>query len=149
MPCSDDSLDCAACGCYRSFHRKVTGMDSSLCHLQNGSTRGRVPLLLPPPPTPHYHNLKLSRSSGIPLDAGISIGASVGAATESSSGELMAGPPPPQHQQHRFIVSRKRFRTKFTAEQQEGTARRWSNSAARLASAGKSAGRGGGAAAAP
>ncbi|XP_009405122.2 zinc-finger homeodomain protein 6-like [Musa acuminata AAA Group] len=70
--------------------------------------------------TPHYHNLKPSRSSGILLQTGNSIGASVGAATESSSEELMAGPPPPQHQQHQFIVSRKRIRTKFTAEQREG-----------------------------
>ncbi|XP_064966880.1 zinc-finger homeodomain protein 6-like [Musa acuminata AAA Group] len=88
--------------------------------LQNGNTRGRIPRLLPPPLTPHYHNLKPSRSSGILLQTGNSIGASVGAATESSSEELMDGPPPPQHQQHQFIVSRKRIRTKFTAEQQEG-----------------------------
>ncbi|CAL9183633.1 unnamed protein product [Musa hybrid cultivar] len=95
-------------------------LGTSPCHLQNGNTRGRIPLLLPPPLTPHYHNLKSSRSSGILLQTGNSIGASVGAATESSSEELMAGPPPPQHQQHQFIVSRKRIRTKFTAEQREG-----------------------------
>ena len=100
--------------------RATPTWDSSLCHLQNGSTRGRIPRLLRPPLTPHYHNRKPSRSSGILLQTGNSIGASVGAATESSSEELMAGPPPPQHQQHQFIVSRKRIRTKFTAEQREG-----------------------------
>ncbi|CAD5177715.1 unnamed protein product [Musa acuminata subsp. malaccensis] len=116
MPCSDDSLDCAACGCHPSdtdlglrcaTFRMATPVEESLaCSLR----------LL----TPYNHNLKPSRSSGILLQTGNSIGASVGAATESSSEELMAGPPPPQHQQHQFIVSRKRIRTKFTADKREG-----------------------------
>ncbi|RRT62658.1 hypothetical protein B296_00020962 [Ensete ventricosum] len=115
MRCSDDSLRCAACGCHRSFHRKDNETDCTLCDLQNG-THGRVPLLLPPPhlpppPLPHHHALK---PSGLLLHAGNSAGASVGAATESSSEELMAGAPRQQ-----FIASKKRFRTKFTAEQKE------------------------------
>ncbi|KAJ8455951.1 hypothetical protein OPV22_034867 [Ensete ventricosum] len=111
MPRSDDALKCAACGCHRSFHRRDTDINSSLRDLQNG-THGRVPLLLPPP---HLslpdHNLKLFGSAGVLLHTG----ASVGAATESSTEELMLGAVP----QQRFTVSKKRFRTKFTAEQKE------------------------------
>ncbi|CAL9777561.1 unnamed protein product [Musa acuminata subsp. burmannicoides] len=115
MPRSDDALKCAACGCHRSFHRRDTDMNSPLRDLQNG-THGRVPLLLPPhhlslPSTGHDHNLKLFGSAGILLHTG----ASVGAATESSTEELMLGAVP----QQRFTVSKKRFRTKFTAEQKE------------------------------
>ncbi|CAL9082147.1 unnamed protein product, partial [Musa textilis] len=115
MPRSDDALKCAACGCHRSFHRRDTDVNSPLRDLQNGS-HGRVPLLLPPPhlslpSTAHDHNLKLFGSAGILLHSG----ASVGAATESSTEELMLGAVP----QQRLTVSKKRFRTKFTADQKE------------------------------
>ncbi|WOL02925.1 hypothetical protein Cni_G11644 [Canna indica] len=125
MPCTEDALKCAACGCHRSFHRKETEVNSSLCDLQNGGAHGRVPLLLPPPHLPphptshhHHHGLKPFGASGVLLHTGNSGGANAGALaavpTESSSEELMAGAP-----QRQFIVSKKRFRTKFTAEQKE------------------------------
>ncbi|URE32173.1 ZF-HD homeobox protein [Musa troglodytarum] len=93
MPRSDDALKCAACGCHRSFHRRDTDVNSPLRDLQNGS-HGR-----------------LFGSAGILLHSG----ASVGAATESSTEELMLGAVP----QQRLTVSKKRFRTKFTADQKE------------------------------
>ncbi|WOL05460.1 hypothetical protein Cni_G14189 [Canna indica] len=122
MPCTKDTLKCAACGCHPSFHHKEIEMNSALCDLQNGSAHGRVPLMLPlphlpPPPTSHHHHhiLKTSGASGILLHTGNNTGASAGTLvvvpTESSSKELMAGAP-----QWQFIVSNKRFMTKFTTE---------------------------------
>ncbi|KAG1342792.1 zinc-finger homeodomain protein 6 [Cocos nucifera] len=119
---SDDAFKCAACGCHRSFHR-IDG-DSSPSQYSNPNSlyrvhdAARLPLLLPPlhppppPPPPsssyHHHQKHLFfRSNNA---------ASGGTTTESSSEELNAGAAPPQRP---YMASKKRFRTKFTAEQKE------------------------------
>ncbi|XP_010936702.1 zinc-finger homeodomain protein 5 [Elaeis guineensis] len=123
MPGSgDDAFKCAACGCHRSFHR-IDGDSSPSPSNPNSLYRvhdaARLPLLLPPlhphpppPPPPssyHHHHQKqfFFRSNNA---------ASGGATTESSSEELNAGAGPPQRP---YMASKKRFRTKFTAEQKE------------------------------
>ncbi|KAG6496385.1 hypothetical protein ZIOFF_044246 [Zingiber officinale] len=107
MPSAGEALKCAACGCHRSFHRKDHG---EMCELRNGVA---PPLLLPPPPLPPaatpYGHLRPFGASGVMVRVGNSGSAAAG--TESSSEELAAQRP--------FVVSRKRFRTKFTAEQKE------------------------------
>ncbi|XP_074586745.1 zinc-finger homeodomain protein 2-like [Curcuma longa] len=102
MPSAGEALKCAACGCHRSFHRKDHG---EMCELRNGVA---TPLLLPPPAALlHGHPKAFGAASGLLVRAGNSGAAAAG--TESSSEDLAAQRP--------FVVSRKRFRTKFTAEQ--------------------------------
>ncbi|XP_074559424.1 zinc-finger homeodomain protein 5-like [Curcuma longa] len=106
MPSAGEALKCAACGCHRSFHRKDHG---ETCELRNGSA---PPLLLPPllpPAATAYAHLRPFGASGVMVRVGSSGNAAAG--TESSSEELAAHRP--------FVVSRKRFRTKFTVEQKE------------------------------
>ncbi|EHA8590416.1 zinc-finger homeodomain protein 6-like [Cocos nucifera] len=125
MPGSDDAFKCAACGCHRSFHR-IDG-DSSPSHSNpnalyrlHDAPHGRSPLLLPPlhphPPTPHHHHQKQFISPAVlQLRSSHSTGGG-GTMTESSSEERNAGAGPPQRP---YMVSKKRFRTKFTTEQKE------------------------------
>jgi ZF-HD class homeobox domain-containing protein len=119
-----DALRCAACGCHRSFHRKDDGQQ----HYQYRhfpllpAPTPRVPLLMPPPhpyaashphaapaPAPphfpfnHQHHQHRHTPSG-------------GTTTESSSEERAPGPPSTSPQGE---ARRKRFRTRFTAEQKE------------------------------
>ncbi|XP_042012543.1 zinc-finger homeodomain protein 4-like isoform X1 [Salvia splendens] len=98
MPSGDDgtleALKCAACSCHRNFHR-------------------REPVAVHPLPSPsmsqHHHWSPMVQP----------VKMAFAAATDSSSEELnfhaavAAAPPPPQ------FATRKRFRTKFTAEQKE------------------------------
>ncbi|XP_042431873.1 zinc-finger homeodomain protein 6-like [Zingiber officinale] len=106
MPSAGEALRCAACGCHRSFHRKS---DGEMCELRNGAA---TPLLLPPPAA-HGHPKAFGAASGLMVLAGNSCAGAAAAAagTESSSEDLAAQRP--------FVVSRKRFRTKFTTEQKE------------------------------
>ncbi|RZR76660.1 hypothetical protein BHM03_00001521 [Ensete ventricosum] len=132
MPSGDadtpEALKCAACGCHRSFHRREsdrsTGAANSYYH---GTTR--LPLLLPPPhPQAHPHHQKqfqlggfssspstaVRGTSGFVHFGGSNPSGSGGTTTESSSEErLNTGTPTP------ITIPRKRFRTKFTAEQKE------------------------------
>ncbi|KAG6434645.1 hypothetical protein SASPL_106285 [Salvia splendens] len=92
MPSGDDgtleALKCAACSCHRNFHRKDPSSVAAIVQ----------PLQLPAPP--HWSSAMVQ-----PVKM---------AFEESSSEELNfneVAPPPPQ------FVARKRFRTKFTAEQ--------------------------------
>uniref|UniRef100_A0ACD5T6W4 Uncharacterized protein n=1 Tax=Avena sativa TaxID=4498 RepID=A0ACD5T6W4_AVESA len=119
------ALRCAACGCHRSFHRKDDGQQhyqhQARFPLPHAPTTPRVPLLMPPPPHPysatashphapppfpyhypqHHHQHQHTPSGGT--------------TTESSSEERGPGHPPSTSAQER----RKRFRTRFTAEQKE------------------------------
>ncbi|KAK4382750.1 Zinc-finger homeodomain protein 4 [Sesamum angolense] len=86
-----EALKCAACNCHRNFHRKE--------HHGESAAAGAMPV-------------KMAFGSG---------GGGGSAGTDSSSEELnfnafhsnSVAPPPPQ------FVTKKRFRTKFTAEQKE------------------------------
>jgi ZF-HD class homeobox domain-containing protein len=114
------ALACVACGCHRSFHRReaVPGLGTAT----TPNSYGRVmPLLLAPPhmqaPRPHVPPASPSSAPA--------------ALTESSSEELRgpapARPPAPAHQQlavgsasaPQAAPGKKRFRTKFTAEQKD------------------------------
>ncbi|KAM0892014.1 hypothetical protein ACQ4PT_026039 [Festuca glaucescens] len=120
------ALRCGACGCHRSFHRQDGGHQHYQQHHRfpllsapATPTTPRVPLLMPPPypygashphsappPLPyHYrpHHQQQHTPSG-------------GTTTESSSEDRGLGPPSTSAQGER---RRKRFRTRFTAEQKE------------------------------
>ena len=134
MPAGEDgtteALKCAACSCHRNFHRREADGDTT-------TTSMRPPLLLPPPPstancyisfTGTTPTLKPQKNPTIrpltlpphlqhhyhPPRAPVMVALGGGAAAESSS-EDRAG---------NFAVGadgvlKKRFRTKFTAEQKE------------------------------
>ncbi|PKA49316.1 ZF-HD homeobox protein [Apostasia shenzhenica] len=128
MPGAADPMKCAACGCHRSFHRREGDGDQILYthRHHNGSNfagggggvnPGRIPLLLPPPHLPNQ--LKQTHCfPASPSAAMVAFGQSGGGTTtESSSEELgrvaaVAG----AGSGHRPLA-KKRFRTKFTAEQ--------------------------------
>lgn len=145
MPSGDEgtleALKCAACECHRNFHRKE--IDGETAQLISTGRRSAVmlnPLQLPPPlPSPtmmhhhHHHHQKysisrhtMSPSSAIVAPMNVAFG---GGISESSSEDLSnvlhaegvlqyqppAAPPPPPP----FVLSKKRFRTKFTQEQKD------------------------------
>ncbi|XP_065049494.1 zinc-finger homeodomain protein 6-like [Musa acuminata AAA Group] len=127
-PDTPEALKCAACGCHRSFHRRETdGSAGTANSYYHGTTR--LPLLLPPPhPQAHPHHqqqFQLGGFSSSPSAAvrglsgfvhfgGSNPSGSGGTTTESSSEErLNTATPTPT------TIPRKRFRTKFTAEQKE------------------------------
>ncbi|XVE56062.1 hypothetical protein DITRI_Ditri03aG0206700 [Diplodiscus trichospermus] len=122
-----EALKCAACDCHRNFHRKEVDGES-----QYGANSGRRslmlnPLQLPPPlPSPtmlhHHQKYHTSPSSAMVAPMNVAFGSGGGCGTESSSEDLnafqsnaegMAPPPPP------YVLSKKRFRTKFTQEQKD------------------------------
>ncbi|RWW01296.1 hypothetical protein GW17_00035676 [Ensete ventricosum] len=132
-PSTPEALKCAACGCHRSFHRKdgdtdVNG-DNSYHHHHHQHGAVHLPLLLPPPhPQSHPYNQQKPFPFGfpssppslaVPLSAAVmafggNTCGSGGTTTESSSEErIKAGAPTPA------TAMRKRFRTKFTAEQKQ------------------------------
>ncbi|KAM5564909.1 zinc-finger homeodomain protein 5 [Rosa sericea] len=124
MPCGEEgtleALKCAACDCHRNFHRKE--VDGETTPFGPGSRSRSImlsPLQLPPPlPSPssalhHHRHQKFSIVQPMSVAFG-------GGGTESSSEDLNVfdnvdgvggGMAPP------FSLSKKRFRTKFTAEQ--------------------------------
>ncbi|CAL9774926.1 unnamed protein product, partial [Musa acuminata subsp. burmannicoides] len=127
-PDSPEALKCAACGCHRSFHRRETdGSTGTANSYYHGTTR--LPLLLPPPhPQAHNHHQQqfqlggfssspsaaVRGTSGFVHFGGSNPSGSGGTTTESSSEErLNTATPTPT------TIPRKRFRTKFTAEQKE------------------------------
>ncbi|KAG6473069.1 zinc-finger homeodomain protein 6-like [Zingiber officinale] len=125
-PETADALKCAACGCHRSFHRREPdGSGSSYYH--GGATR--LPLLLPPPPPPSHHqkfqfsgfSTSPSPAAGMPgfvhFGGGNNPSGSGGTTTESSSEEKMRTGTPTTFAA--VAMPRKRFRTKFTAEQKD------------------------------
>uniref|UniRef100_A0A7C8YTP6 ZF-HD dimerization-type domain-containing protein n=1 Tax=Opuntia streptacantha TaxID=393608 RepID=A0A7C8YTP6_OPUST len=134
MPAGEDgtteALKCAACSCHRNFHRREADGDTT-------TTSMRPPLLLPPPPstancyisfTGTTPTLKPQKNPTIrpltlpphlhhhyhPPRAPVMVALGGGAAAESSS----------EDRAENFTVGgdgvlKKRFRTKFTAEQKE------------------------------
>ncbi|KAG0486055.1 hypothetical protein HPP92_008150 [Vanilla planifolia] len=121
MPNSTDTMKCAACGCHRSFHRREGESDhlSYSFHHHNGSNHSgrKIPLFLPPPPHPSAPLQKSIHSPAL-LAFGNN---SAGTATDSSSEDL--GRPGAvgllRHLGSSSSSLKKRFRTKFTAEQKE------------------------------
>ncbi|XP_078149082.1 zinc-finger homeodomain protein 5-like [Carex rostrata] len=108
---SDDvTLKCAACGCHRSFHRKVCSPNpnpsgGTPVYSQNGVAvhRSLLPPSLPPPPIPPPSQPHRST-------------------TDQSSSEEMIGGTPHQSQitaTASASPTKKRHRTKFTPEQKE------------------------------
>ncbi|KAG6537621.1 zinc-finger homeodomain protein 6-like [Zingiber officinale] len=122
MPNGIDALKCAACGCHRSFHRRDSDADADdVGSHHRGGAHLPPSLLLPPPLPPHYHHHRTAAYGGggfasppllpsrvVPVSSS-GVMASGGTTTESSSEERVVGGAP----------TRKRFRTKFTAEQKE------------------------------
>ncbi|RZS22970.1 hypothetical protein BHM03_00055811 [Ensete ventricosum] len=133
-PDTPDAIKCAACGCHRSFHRRETnGGTNAANSYYHGTTR--LPLSLPPP-HPHHHQkhfqlsgFSSSSSPALPGSpafvhfGGNNPSGNGGTTTESSSEEMIdTGTPTPSG------MPKKRFRTKFTAEQKEkmlAFAERW------------------------
>ncbi|GAV81679.1 ZF-HD_dimer domain-containing protein [Cephalotus follicularis] len=125
-----EALKCAACDCHRNFHRKE--MYGKTQFSGNSSRRSVIvsPIQLPhhhPLPSPtmlqhHHHQKYSSPSSAIvaPMNVAFASGGS-GGGTESSSEDLNVfhsnaeGMPPPPP----YVLSKKRFRTKFTQDQKE------------------------------
>ncbi|KAF7140368.1 hypothetical protein RHSIM_Rhsim06G0032400 [Rhododendron simsii] len=121
MPAGDDgtleALKCAACSCHRNFHRKESAGGGVF------SRRAMVlPLQLPPPPLSHRqanHWAPVVQPVKMTVIGG---GGRGNGGTDSSSEDLNfnaavgggGGPPPPPPP---FVMSKKRFRTRFTAEQ--------------------------------
>lgn len=112
-----EALKCAACDCHRNFHRKEVDGETQL--------RSRSLMLNPiqlPPPLPtsiKYSSMHTSPSSAIVAPMNVAFGG----VSESSSEDLnnvfqsdvvQPQPPPPP-----YVLSKKRFRTKFTQEQKD------------------------------
>ena len=122
----DDALKCAACGCHRSFHRREAVPGAAVAVSPSPTTptanSSRVmPLLLAPPHMQTRPHVPVSPSSAP-------------AALVESSSEELRGPahpaPPPTLPPHAPLAvggsasappapSKKRFRTKFTADQKD------------------------------
>ncbi|KAA8531887.1 hypothetical protein F0562_006396 [Nyssa sinensis] len=138
-----ESLICAACDCHRNFHRReVEGEPQSAANYynytynpsRNSSQRATIhptqaPLSLPPPPHQH-HKYSHGYPRGLPTSPPIgpfqpvmmAFGGNGGALAESSSEDLnmfhsnAAAHPTAQPSS---LLSKKRFRTKFTQEQKD------------------------------
>ncbi|KAJ8772753.1 hypothetical protein K2173_027930 [Erythroxylum novogranatense] len=138
MPAGDDgtleALKCAACECHRNFHRKE--VDGETTQFSPNSRQSSVihslqlPLPLPSPTMLHHHphhrySMGLHTHPTTPPNMvqpmSVAFGGGSGG-TESSSEDLnpmegmgsAAAPPPPP-----YLLSKKRFRTKFTADQKD------------------------------
>ncbi|AQK74035.1 Zinc-finger homeodomain protein 5 [Zea mays] len=134
MPSGGDgaaALACAACGCHRSFHRREAVPGGGVAVSPSaavtptptaGANSSRaIPLLLAPP---HMHTRPPHHVPASPASAPAAL-------AESSSEELRGpapAPAPPTHAQVAVVggsasappaPSKKRFRTKFTAEQKD------------------------------
>ncbi|KAJ4701950.1 Zinc-finger homeodomain protein [Melia azedarach] len=125
-----EALKCAACDCHRNFHRKELDGESQFTANSGRRTVMLNPLQLPPPlpsPTMIHHqkytiNMHTSPSSAIVAPMNVAFGG-ISGGTESSSEDLNAfhsnadgiHPPPPPP----YVLSKKRFRTKFTQEQKD------------------------------
>ncbi|KAJ0024338.1 hypothetical protein Pint_08971 [Pistacia integerrima] len=95
-----EALKCAACDCHRNFHRKEVNGETQFSGNCSRRTIMLNPLQLPPPlPSPTMlHHQKYS------IDLHV---------FQSNAHEGVQPPPPP------FVLSKKRFRTKFTQEQKD------------------------------
>ncbi|KAJ7521934.1 hypothetical protein O6H91_19G075800 [Diphasiastrum complanatum] len=101
-----DALKCAACECHRNFHRReVEGENSCVCqHILNDKKRGSPPIILPP-------------RAPLQLSSGVTIGRTSAPVIMTAFSEL-------DNREGAAYVStpstiKKRFRTKFSAEQKE------------------------------
>ncbi|XP_065023401.1 zinc-finger homeodomain protein 6-like [Musa acuminata AAA Group] len=129
-PDTAEALNCAACGCHRSFHRREVDGGTNAAGSYYHAT-DHLPVLLPPPhplahPHHHHHHHQKpfqlggfsSPSPTVPGSSGFfQFGSnrpsgSGGTTTESSSEERINAAAPTA-----ATMPRKRFRTKFTAEQ--------------------------------
>lgn len=126
-----EALKCAACECHRNFHRKEVDGETQFSPGPRRSNTMIHSLQLPPPlPSPtmmHHHRYPMGLHTTSPTTVNIvqpvttvAFGGSAGG-TESSSEDLnpfhsnIEGVPPPPA----YVLSKKRYRTKFTQEQKE------------------------------
>ncbi|KAL6633692.1 hypothetical protein ACP70R_026363 [Stipagrostis hirtigluma subsp. patula] len=136
MPSAADgaaALACAACGCHRSFHRReavpgavaATAVSPSATTPTGASANSSRPRFLPLHLAPPHMQMTRPPVPASPSSAPAAL-------TESSSEELRGGPAPPHpappHHAQLVVAgsasappapSKKRFRTKFTAEQKQ------------------------------
>ncbi|XP_019057686.1 PREDICTED: zinc-finger homeodomain protein 2 isoform X2 [Tarenaya hassleriana] len=99
-----ESLKCAACGCHRNFHRKETDTTANATANANAVFHHQFPPYYRPPPPGYLHHPH--RPFALP-PVSVAAADEDDASNPSSSGGGGGG------------TSRKRFRTKFTAEQKE------------------------------
>ncbi|WCJ35188.1 Zinc-finger homeodomain protein 6 [Euphorbia peplus] len=120
-----EALKCAACDCHRNFHRKEVDGETQFSPSSRRSAAAVVHSLQLPPPLPSPTMLHHQRySTGLYTSPtavqpmAVAFGGGGGGGTESSSEDLnvfgdgMPHPPP-------YVLSKKRFRTKFTQDQKE------------------------------
>ncbi|OAY22757.1 zinc-finger homeodomain protein 5 [Manihot esculenta] len=122
-----EALKCAACDCHRNFHRKEVDGETQF---SPSSRRSPFVLQLPPPlPSPtvlHHQRYSMGlhtspTTANMVQPMSVAFGGGGGGGTESSSEDLnpfhsnAEGMPPPPP----YVLSKKRFRTKFTQEQKD------------------------------
>lgn len=130
-----EALKCAACECHRNFHRREIDGETQFSPGSRRSTATMVHSLQLPPPLPspavlhhhHHHHQRYSmglhtspNTANMVQPMSVAFGG-VSGGTESSSEDLNpfqsnadGVPPPPP-----YVMSKKRFRTKFTPEQKD------------------------------
>ncbi|KAE8728434.1 Zinc-finger homeodomain protein 5 [Hibiscus syriacus] len=118
-----EALKCAACDCHRNFHRKEVDGETQFWATPTRSLMLH-PLQLPPPTVMHPHqnySIHTSPSSALVASMNNMAFGSGGGGNESSSEDLHVfqsnaeGTQPPPS----CVLSKKRFRTKFTQEQKD------------------------------
>ncbi|XP_065880503.1 zinc-finger homeodomain protein 5 [Euphorbia lathyris] len=124
-----EALKCAACDCHRNFHRKEVDGETQFSPSSRRSAMVHSLQLPPPLPSPTVlHHQRYSTglytsptAANMVQPMAVAFGGGGGGGTESSSEDLnvfhsnadgMPHPPP-------YVLSKKRFRTKFTQEQKE------------------------------
>ncbi|XP_073003886.1 zinc-finger homeodomain protein 2-like [Typha latifolia] len=121
-----EALKCAACGCHRNFHRRDGGSGAGACdlyrpiHLKKPipPTPGFMPFFAPPIPLPlPYNAIPPPPASAAPIHLG-GDRSRAGSETPPRRGEE-DDDATAAHDFRSGSGGRKRFRTKFTAEQKE------------------------------
>ncbi|EEF52586.1 zinc-finger homeodomain protein 5 [Ricinus communis] len=123
-----EALKCAACECHRNFHRKEVDGETQFSPSSRRSPMVHSLQLPPPLPSPtvlhHQQRYSVGLHSTSPTTPNMVQPMTVafgGGGTESSSEDLNAfhsnadGVPPPPP----YVLSKKRFRTKFTHDQKD------------------------------
>ena len=113
MPCGEEgtpaSLRCAACDCHRNFHRKEAGGVSSHYNYYPDKSNGQNRM----PSHPHRFSHGLAINSAPPVmmafGGGLAESSSEDLDMTNGGGQISVQP----------VLSKKRFRTKFTQEQKD------------------------------
>ncbi|KAE8731364.1 hypothetical protein F3Y22_tig00002840pilonHSYRG01138 [Hibiscus syriacus] len=123
-----EALKCAACDCHRNFHLKEADGETRQF---GGNHSGRSslmlsPLQLPPPlPSPtmlHHHqkySVHTSPHSAMIAPMNVSFGGGGGAESSSEELNMYRSNPEGMPSAPSYVLSKKRYRTKFTQEQKD------------------------------